>query len=90
MKLVIPKDVIFEKVDDQVVLLSLEGGRYYKLNGSGSRVWALIQEHGELKKVQDAMTQEFDADEAEIRSSVATLVADLEAHGLVQADGPQS
>jgi hypothetical protein len=90
MKLVIPKDVIFEKVDDQVVLLSLEGGRYYKLNGSGSRVWALIEEHGELQKVQDAMTQEFDADEAEIRRDVATLVADLEAHGLVQADGPRS
>jgi 4-diphosphocytidyl-2C-methyl-D-erythritol kinase len=84
MRLLIAKDVIFEEVDDQVVLLSLEGGRYYKLNGSGSRVWALIKEHGELQKVQDAMAEEFDADEAEVRRDVATLIADLEAHGLVE------
>lgn len=90
MKLLIPKDVIFEEVDDQVVLLSLDGGRYYKLNGSGSRVWALIQELGELGKVQDAMVREFDADQAEVRRDVATLVADLEAHGLVEAEGAPS
>ena len=90
MKLLIAKDVIFEEVDDQVVLLSLEGGRYYKLNGSGSRVWALIQEHGELEKVQDAMAEEFKADEADVRRDVATLVADLQAHGLVEVVEPTS
>jgi len=84
MKLLIAKDVIFEAVDDQVVLLSLDGGRYYKLNGSGSRVWALIEEHGELEKVQDAMAGEFEADEADVRRDVATLVADLQAHGLIE------
>lgn len=90
MRLLIPKDVIFEEVDDQVVLLSLEKGRYYKLNGSGSRVWSLIQELGDLGKVQDAMVQEFEADEAEVRRDVATLIADLEDHGLVLTDAPPS
>jgi Coenzyme PQQ synthesis protein D (PqqD) len=90
MKLLIPKDVIFEEVDHQVVLLSLDGGRYYKLNGSGSRVWALIQEHGDLGKVQDAMVHEFEADEDEVRRDVATLVADLEAHDLLHVDEPQT
>lgn len=87
MKLTIPDGVIFEEVDEQVVLLSLEGGRYYKLNGSGSRVWALIREHGDLEKVQEAMASEYSADPNEIRRDVATLVADLETHGLVLVDG---
>lgn len=86
MRLLIRDDVIFEEVDKQVVLLSLDGGRYYKLNGSGTRIWALIREHGDLEKVQDAMVREFDADEAEIRRDVAALVADLQAHGLVDTD----
>jgi hypothetical protein len=90
MKLLIAKDVVFEEVDDQVVLLSLDGGRYYKLNESGSRVWALIQEHGELEKIQDEMAREYQADEAQIRRDVAKIVSDLEANGLVQIDGPRA
>ncbi|HEY7874076.1 MAG TPA: PqqD family protein [Actinomycetota bacterium] len=86
MRLLIPKDVIFEEVDHQVVLLSLAGGRYYKLNGSGTRVWALIQEHGDLEAVQEAMVTEYAADPAEVRRDVAALVDDLRAHGLVEVD----
>ena len=86
MKLVIPKNVIFEEVDRQVVLLSLDGGRYYKLNGSGTRIWMLIQEQGDLERVQEAMVAEYDADPAEVRRDVAALVDDLRAHGLVEAD----
>jgi hypothetical protein len=86
MKLLIPKNVIFEEVDNQVVLLSLNGGRYYKLNGSGTRVWTLIQEHGDLARVQDAMVTEFEDDPEEVRRDVAALVEDLRAHGLIEFD----
>jgi hypothetical protein len=89
LKLLIRKDVIFEEIDKKVVLLSLDGGRYYKLNGSGTRIWELIREHGDLAKVQDAVTAEFDADEDELRRDVATLVADLQAHGLIDVNGEQ-
>ena len=88
MRLSIPEGVIFETVDDQVVLLSLEGGSYYKLNGSGSRIWALIQEHGDLDKVEQVMVGEYDADPHQIRRDIAALVEDLRAHGLIEADQP--
>lgn len=88
MRLSIPEDVIFETVDGQVVLLSLGGGNYYKLNGSGSRIWALIQELGDLRQVEETMIAEYDADAEQIRRDVATLVDDLKAHGLLEADQP--
>ena len=87
MRISIPDDVIFETVDDQVVLLSLEGGSYYKLNGSGSRIWALIRELGDLAKVEQTMVDEFEGEPEQIRRDVSTLVDDLKSHGLVVVDG---
>jgi hypothetical protein len=88
VKLSIPQDVIFETVDEQVVLLSLAGGTYYKLNGSGSRIWSLIQEHGDLEKVEEAILGDYDADPDQVRRDIAALVADLKAHGLVETPAP--
>jgi hypothetical protein len=66
--------------------LSLGGGSYYKLNGSGSRVWSLIREHGDLGIVQDALVDEYGVDPEQVRRDVAALVDDLKAHGLVDED----
>jgi hypothetical protein len=90
VKTSIPDDVVYETVDEQVVLLSLSGGTYYKLNGSGSRIWTLIGELGDLGKVTDAMVTEYDAEPEQIRRDVATLVEDLKAHGLVRAETSMS
>jgi hypothetical protein len=88
LKLSIPDDVIFEKVDDNLVLLSLGGGTYYKLNGAGTRVWELMNELRDLEKVETALTEEFVGDPAQIKKDVAELLKDLKAHGLVEvADG---
>ena len=88
MRISVPDDVIFETVDGQVVLLSLEGGSYYKLNGSGSRIWTLIRELGDPDKVEQALVDEFDGEPEQIRRDVSTLIDDLKSHGLVVVDGP--
>jgi hypothetical protein len=89
LKLSIPDDVIFEKVDDNLVLLSLEGGTYYKLNRAGTRVWALMNELKDLEKVETVLIEEFNGDPAQIKKDVGELLIDLKAHGLVEVtDGP--
>lgn len=86
MKLSVADNVIFESVDDNVVLLSLDNGTYYKLSGTGPRIWELIQELGDLNEVEGVLSAEFNADASLIKKDVAVLVADLEAHGLVTTD----
>jgi hypothetical protein len=80
--------VIFEELEGEVVLLQLEGGMYYKLNESGARIWALIQEHGELEKVQDAMTGEYDVDAEVARRDVERIVEELSSRGLITVEQP--
>ena len=88
MKLSVNPNVVFEQLDGQTVLLQLDGGVYYKLNATGSRVWALIQEHGDLEKVHDALASEYRVDPGTVREEVARLIEDLEGQGLVVIERP--
>lgn len=86
MKLSISPDVAFEELGGHAVLLQLEGGVYYKLNGSGSRIWALIQEHGDLDRIQSALETEYEVDPQTAKRDVARLIQELESRGLVVVD----
>ena len=86
MKLRINPNVIFERLENEAVLLQLEGGIYYKLNGSGTRIWALIQEHGDLDKVLEALGGEYQVDPEVARRDVDRIVQELEERGLIVAE----
>ena len=86
MKLSVSPDVVFEELGGQAVLLQLEGGVYYKLNGSGSRIWALIQEHRDLDRIQLALEDEYGIDAETARRDVTRLIDDLESRGLILVD----
>jgi hypothetical protein len=83
MKLSASPGVIFEELEGEVVLLHLQGGRYYKLNESGARIWALIQEHGDAEKVQTALTSEYEVEADVARRDVERIVEELTSRGLV-------
>jgi hypothetical protein len=76
-------DVIYEELEGEVVLLHLEGGRYYKLNAVGARIWALIQEHGDVDTVEAAITSEFEVEADVARRDVERIVQELTTRGLV-------
>jgi hypothetical protein len=87
-RLTVSPNVIYEELEGQVVLLQLEGGRYYQLNESGARIWALIQEHGELEKVQKAMADEYDVDAEVAHRDVERIVEELTTRGMVTVEQP--
>ena len=86
MKVNVSDRVIFEKLDGQVIMLDLGGGTYYKLNWSGSEIWTLIRQHGDLTKVEDSIVERYDVDRNSAREQVARLVDELENRGLLVVD----
>lgn len=73
--------VIHETIDDEVVIINLDKGHYYSLDGCGSDVWLGLV--GGAAPATIAAT--FDGDGAEIERAVGELVAELEAEGLIVA-----
>ena len=83
----IVEDVIFQPVEDELVLLSLKEQQYYGLDSIGSRMWHLLLEHGDVETVADRICDEFDADRGQVVRDVESMVEDLCAAGLMKQRG---
>ena len=81
-----PAEVMSTEVEGEAVLLNLEIGQYYSLDEVGTRMWALLAQHGQIEPVVQAMLDEYDAGEGELRRDLVELVEELAAHGLLRVD----
>ncbi|MDQ6615965.1 MAG: PqqD family protein [Actinomycetota bacterium] len=70
-------DVIWQKVDGQVVLLALNPGRYYALDTVGSRIWEVLLEDSDVAHAQERLLMMFDVDDPTLRRDLAELIARL-------------
>jgi Coenzyme PQQ synthesis protein D (PqqD) len=78
-------DVVVRDLDGEAVLLNLASGIYFGLDPVATRVWQLIDEHGNLASVLAAMREEFDAPADVLERDVLRLASELAAKGLVVA-----
>jgi Coenzyme PQQ synthesis protein D (PqqD) len=79
----VPKDVVFRELDGEAVILNLESGMYFGLDAIGTRIWRLVEEHGSLRAVWEAMQREFEAPGEALQSDLLTFINELSAKGLV-------
>ena len=80
----VPESVLFRDLDGEAVLLETATGRYYGLNEVGTRMWSLLQFHGEIEAVCRALLAEYDVPEPQLRADLAQLIEALAARGLVK------
>lgn len=69
-----------------VVILGLEDGFYYQLEGVGVRVWELIQTRQRLADLVDRIVAEYDVTRDTALVDLSKLLDDLVAHRLVTID----
>jgi len=72
------------EVGEENVILDLEKGIYYGLNGVGARIWKLVQEPVSVQEIVKIISSEYDVDEERCISDVKNLIRDLQGHGLVR------
>ena len=79
----ISREVLFQELDGEAVLLDLASESYFGLDDVGTRIWQLLQEHGSLRTVFDTMLDEFDVEPARLEEDLLKHVGDLADAGLV-------
>jgi hypothetical protein len=82
-KLSIPQQVMSRLVGDETVLLDLESGIYFGLDGVGKRIWEKIGEGLTLGEVAEVIVSEYEVDEAQAQSDVIEFVTNLVERGLL-------
>jgi hypothetical protein len=85
-KVCIPEDVLFRDVGDEAVILSLETGKYYGLDGVGVRMWSLLAQHGQVEPAYRTLLDEYEVSEEQLLKDLLRLVDELASQGLVQVD----
>lgn len=78
--------VVFQKLEDDAVLLNLETERYFELDDVGTRMWQLLTESDDTEHVLAQLLREYEVDESTLRDDLATLIEQLSKSGLITTD----
>jgi hypothetical protein len=62
------------EVDGEVVMMSIEQGRYFGLDDIGSDIWHRIEPPCSFAELIDGLVADYDADRATITADVQTLL----------------
>lgn len=80
----IPEEVLSREIDGEAVLLDLRSGRYFGLNATGARMWALLKDGMEIDAAAAAIVEEFDVDLDRAHADVQAFVDSLVERGLAK------
>ena len=79
----IPPQVMSREVGDETVLLDLESGMYFGLDGVGKLIWESVSEGQSLARVAEAIVADYDVDAEQAQSDVLEFAAELVERGLL-------
>ncbi len=88
----LPDDAVFaagqaqvsSDLGGEVVILDLDGSRYYGLNEVGAFVWDLLAQPRSVGALQAALLDEYDVDAERCRADLEALLDELITNGLVE------
>jgi hypothetical protein len=78
--------VVFERMDEETLILDPEAGRYVRLNATGGLLWAVLERPTGVAALADRLVEEHGLEHARALRDVRAFVEDLRARGLVSAD----
>ena len=79
------------RLSGEAVILGLRDSIYYGLDGTGARIWELVQQPAAVSDVAAVVSLEYDVDEPRATVDVLALANDLLARGLLEVvpDAPR-
>ena len=72
------------EIDDSIVILSLEAGRYYTFTSSGSAIWELLDQPQSVESLVEALVGRFEVSPDHCAASVTAFLETLNQKDLVR------
>jgi len=82
----VPEDVLWQQVEDGVILLDLGSGEYHALNETGSRMWIVLAEADDVASALEQLRATYDADDAILARDLAAFIGELTDSRLLETD----
>ena len=84
MKWQIAPSILHSKIDEEVILMSIEADSYFGLDPIASRIWELLEEPKSLQELTATLTEEYEVDADTCQQDVQELLDDMAGRGLIQ------
>jgi hypothetical protein len=84
-RLRVADSVVFRELDSEAIILNLETGTYFGLDGVGTQIWQRLERQESIDAVVAALVAEFDVESDRARADVLGLIGQLIHHGLMLA-----
>ena len=72
------------EIDDEILLVDLDGGELFSLSGTAREIWRLIDGERTTAAICEMLSNRYDAPAETIMQDVNALLADLRAAALVE------
>jgi len=76
--------VEWRTLEDETVVLDLQGSRYFAINATGTLLWPLLAQGATRAQLVEAVTQRWDVAEDAAARDVDAFCGGLEAEGLLE------
>jgi len=76
--------LLFNQIDGEVVMLSIENSEYYGMNKVGSRIWELLEEPVRFSVLIEQLLEEFNVSTEQCIVDTANLLHKLDEKGLIR------
>jgi hypothetical protein len=77
------KDLLASNLDEDLVMLSVQTGKYYGVNSVGRRIWELLAVPMSVSQICDQLLKEYEVSRERCEQEVFSFLNELEAQGLL-------
>jgi hypothetical protein len=67
-------DMLFSKMDEEVVMLSIQNSEYYGLNEIGSTIWEMIEKPVQVETLMLQLMEEYEVERRQAESDILALL----------------
>lgn len=76
-------NLIATDLDGNKVMMNMESGKYYMLDGIGSRIWQLLETSPSINDIVSALVREYDVDHQQCLADLLRFFSKMAQAGLV-------
>ena len=70
-------EIITNEIDDEILMMSIEDGKYYGLNAVGSEIWKMLDEPKSIEEIIPALKEIFDIDDETCRKESLDFIESM-------------
>lgn len=79
-------DVLDTEIDNETVMMDIEQGRYFGLNETGTRIWALLSQPIVISDLCNQLAEEFNIPAEQCEPEVFDFLGNLLSRNLLQVE----